>query len=47
MQEQVASIVSKIEKVPLDAIGQHLNASLVDLDKNYNQVNGQVLPADP
>ncbi len=45
MQEQVASIVSKIEKMPLDAIGQHLDASLVDLDKSLKQVNGQVLPA--
>ena len=45
MQEQVASIVSKIEKMPLDAMGQHLDASLVDLDKSLKQVNGQVLPA--
>lgn len=45
MQEQVASIVSKIEKMPLDAIGQHLDDSLVDLDKSLKQVNGQVLPA--
>lgn len=45
MQEQVASIVSKVEKMPLDAIGQHLDASLVDLDKSLKQVNGQVLPA--
>jgi paraquat-inducible protein B len=45
MQEQVASIVSKIEKMPLDAIGQHLDDSLVDLDKSLKQVDGQVLPA--
>jgi paraquat-inducible protein B len=45
MQEQVANIVGKIEKMPLDAIGQHLDASLVDLDKTLKNVNGQVLPA--
>ncbi len=45
MQEQVANIVSKVEKMPLDAIGQHLDASLVDLDKSLKQVNGEVLPA--
>jgi paraquat-inducible protein B len=45
MQEQVASIVSKIEKMPLDAIGRHLDASLVDLDTSLRQVNGNVLPA--
>ncbi len=45
MQEQVASIVSKIEKMPLDAIGQHLDDSLMDLDKSLKQINGQVLPA--
>lgn len=45
LQEQVASIVSKIEKMPLDAIGRHLDDSLVDLDKSLKQVNGQVLPA--
>lgn len=44
MQEQVASIVSKVEKMPLDAIGQHLDDSLVDLDKNLKQANEQVLP---
>jgi len=45
MQEQIATIVSKVEKMPLDAIGQHLDASLVDLDKSLKQVNGEVLPA--
>jgi paraquat-inducible protein B len=45
MQEQVASIVSKVEKMPLDAIGQHLDQSLVDLDRSLRQVDGQVLPA--
>lgn len=45
LQEQVAGIVSKIEKMPLDDIGKHLDDSLVDLDKSLKQVNGQVLPA--
>lgn len=44
MQEQIANIVSKLEKMPLDAIGQHLDASLVDLDKSLKQVNDEVLP---
>jgi len=44
LQEQVASIVGKIDKIPLDAIGGNLNASLAELDKTLKQVNGQVLP---
>lgn len=44
LQEQVASIVSKIEKMPLDSIGRNLDATLADLDKTLKQVNGQVLP---
>jgi paraquat-inducible protein B len=45
MQEQLASIVGKVEKIPLDSIGRHLDASLADLDKTLRQVDGQVLPA--
>ncbi|TKC86819.1 MCE family protein [Trinickia terrae] len=45
MQEQIASIVAKVDKMPLDSIGRHLDASLAGLDETLKQVNGQVLPA--
>ena len=44
MQGQIASIVGKIERIPLDSIGRHLDASLANLDRTLRQVNGQVLP---
>jgi paraquat-inducible protein B len=44
MQEQIANIVTKIEKMPLDSIAKHLDASLVNLDKTLTQVNTHVLP---
>ena len=44
LQEQVANIIGKIEKMPLEAIGRHIDAALSDLDKTLKQVNGQVLP---
>lgn len=44
LQEQVASIVEKINKIPLDSIGQNLNASLAELDRTLKQVNTQFLP---
>lgn len=45
LQEQVSSIVDKIDRMPLDSISHHLDASLADLDGTLKQVNGQVLPA--
>lgn len=45
MQEQIAGIVAKVNKMPLDSIGEHLDASLVDLDRTLQQVHGQLLPA--
>jgi paraquat-inducible protein B len=45
LQEQLAEIVDKIQKIPFDSIGNNLNSSLADLDKTLKQVNGQVLPA--
>ncbi|MBB6242516.1 MlaD family protein [Rhodanobacter sp. MP1X3] len=45
LQEQVASIVGKIDKMPLEAIGNNLNTTLVDLDQTLKQVNVQLLPA--
>lgn len=44
MQEQVANIVAKADKIPLDSIGRHLDASLASLDLTLKQVNSQVLP---
>ncbi|WP_028224252.1 PqiB family protein [Paraburkholderia ferrariae] len=45
MQEQVATILDKISRMPLDSIGQHLDTSLSDLDGTLKQINAQVLPA--
>lgn len=44
LQEQVASIVNKLDKIPLDSIGQNLDASLAELSATLKQVNSQVLP---
>jgi paraquat-inducible protein B len=44
LQEQVASIVGKLDKVPFDSIGQHLDESIADLDKTLKQVNNGLLP---
>ncbi|MBS0468970.1 MAG: MCE family protein [Proteobacteria bacterium] len=44
MQEQLASIVTKIEKMPLDSIGRNLDTSLSQLNQTLARVNTQVLP---
>ncbi|ELY2785164.1 MlaD family protein [Klebsiella pneumoniae] len=44
LQGQVASIVGKIEKMPLDSIGRNLDSTLAELDKTLKQVNSQTLP---
>ncbi len=44
VQEQVASIVGKIDKLPLASIGNNLDATLAGLGNTLKQVNGQVLP---
>ena len=44
LQEQMASIVSKIDRIPLDSIGRNLDSSIANLNKTLAQVNGQVLP---
>ncbi|MBN8764899.1 MAG: mammalian cell entry protein [Thiobacillus sp. SCN 64-317] len=44
MQEQLANIVTKIEKMPLDSIGRNLDASLSQLNQTLARVNTQVLP---
>lgn len=45
LQEQLAQIVDKVNKIPFDAIGNNLNHTLADLDKTVKQINGDVLPA--
>lgn len=44
LQEQLASIIGKVDKLPLDTIARHLDATLAGLDKTVQQVNEQVLP---
>ncbi|TEO19057.1 MCE family protein [Pseudomonas aeruginosa] len=44
LQAQVANIVAKIEKMPLDSIGRNLDTTLAELDKTLKQVNAQTLP---
>ncbi|WP_410014030.1 intermembrane transport protein PqiB [Sodalis sp. C49] len=44
LQEQVASIVNKIDHMPLESIGYNLNATLDSANQTLRQVNGQTLP---
>ena len=44
VQEQVAGIVERIEKVPFEAIGKNLDTTLASLDKALKQLDGDVLP---
>jgi|GEM_PF-2725915 len=44
LQEQLGVIVDKVQKIPFDSIGKHLDQTLADLDGTLKQVNGQVLP---
>ncbi|MDR1936321.1 MAG: MlaD family protein [Candidatus Accumulibacter sp.] len=51
LQEQIASIVGKIDKLPFEAIGKKLDTALADLDvtlrtlnRTLGQIDGQVLP---
>jgi paraquat-inducible protein B len=44
LQERVANIVGKIDKMPLDSIARNLDASFANLNKALLQVNGLVLP---
>jgi paraquat-inducible protein B len=45
LQEQLAEIVDKLDKVPFDSIGKNLDHTLAGLDATLKQVNGQTLPA--
>ncbi len=44
LQEQLAAIIGKVGKMPLESIGRNLDATLADLDQTLKQVNTQVLP---
>nr|WP_322044323.1 MlaD family protein [Paraburkholderia sp. J67] len=44
LQQQVADITKKLNQIPFDKIGNNLNASLVNANKLFAQVNDQVLP---
>lgn len=44
VQERITSILGKIDRLPLDAIGRDLDATLTRVGTTLDQVNGQVLP---
>lgn len=44
LQEQLADVVAKVQKIPFDSIGRNLDHTLADLDHTLKQVNGGVLP---
>ncbi|MCL2895106.1 intermembrane transport protein PqiB [Brenneria tiliae] len=44
LQEQLASIVGKIDKLPLESIGHNLDNTLADFDKTLRLINSQTLP---
>lgn len=44
LQEQMAEIVDKVQKIPFDSIGRNLDQTLGELNRTLKQVNGDVLP---
>ncbi len=44
LQEQMAEIVDKIQKIPFDSIGKNVDATLAELNRTLKQVNSDVLP---
>ncbi|WP_199100814.1 MlaD family protein, partial [Dyella sp. ASV21] len=44
IQEQLADIVAKLQKVPFDSIGKNLDQSLAELNGTLKQINTSVLP---
>jgi len=44
LQQQISSIVNKVEKIPFDDIGAELRDSLAVLTKVLRQVNGELAP---
>jgi paraquat-inducible protein B len=45
LPEQIADLVDKLDRMPLDSIGKHVDSSLANLDATLKQMNGQVLPS--
>lgn len=45
LQDQLTDIARKINKMPLDQIGNNMNNTLVELNKTLRMVNNQSLPA--
>ena len=44
LQEQLATLIGKVSKMPIESMGNNLNAALGNLNQTLIQVNGQVLP---
>ena len=44
LQEQLAEIVDKIDKIPFESIGKNLDQTLAALNATIQQVNGKTLP---
>lgn len=44
LQDQITGIARKINKMPLDDIGNNMNSALVELNKTLRMVNNQSLP---
>ncbi len=45
LQEQLAGIVDKLDKIPFDSIGRNLDQTLAGLNATLKQVSGETLPA--
>jgi paraquat-inducible protein B len=44
LQEQLAGIVERVEKIPFESIGTRLDGNLASLDRTLERVNADVLP---
>jgi paraquat-inducible protein B len=44
LQEQISSIVDKVQKIPFDSIGKNLDSSLKELSGTLKQVNTELAP---
>jgi paraquat-inducible protein B len=44
VQEQVSSIVAKLDKIPFDSIGKRLDQALNGMDMTFNHLNTDILP---
>jgi paraquat-inducible protein B len=44
LQQRLAAILDKVDRVPIGEIGQHLNADLADLDATLGDLRTNVLP---